>query len=130
METTVKEKHSFTKWLILFIFGFVVAAFFYFDLGQFLSLSSLKENKDVLQNYTQSHYLLVVVLYIVIYIAQTAFSLPGAAILTLGGGFLFGALLGTVYVNIGATVGAPRLSRTESTGFWCRHEILQIWLRH
>ena len=48
----------------------------------------------------------MVVLYIVIYIVQTAFSLPGAAILTLAGGFLFGALLGTVYVNIGATVGA------------------------
>ncbi|HEX9759222.1 MAG TPA: TVP38/TMEM64 family protein [Nitrospiria bacterium] len=106
METTVKEKPSFAKWLILFVFGFVIASFFYFDLSQFLSLTSLKENKEALQNYTQSHYLLVVGLYILIYIVQTAFSLPGAAILTLAAGFLFGAFLGTVYVNIGATAGA------------------------
>jgi uncharacterized membrane protein YdjX (TVP38/TMEM64 family) len=94
------------KWIILGTFALGVAAFFYLDLGQYVTLSSLKENKDALQGYTEAHYGFTVVLYILIYALQTAFSLPGAAILTLCGGFLLGALLGTLYVNIAATSGA------------------------
>jgi uncharacterized membrane protein YdjX (TVP38/TMEM64 family) len=45
-------------------------------------------------------------LFILVYILQTAFSLPGATIMTLAGGFLFGSLWATLYVNIGATAGA------------------------
>jgi uncharacterized membrane protein YdjX (TVP38/TMEM64 family) len=45
-------------------------------------------------------------LFILIYILQTAFSLPGATIMTLAGGFIFGSLWATLYVNIGATTGA------------------------
>jgi uncharacterized membrane protein YdjX (TVP38/TMEM64 family) len=44
--------------------------------------------------------------FIAIYIIQTALSLPGAAILSLAAGAIFGAVMGTMYVNIGATVGA------------------------
>jgi uncharacterized membrane protein YdjX (TVP38/TMEM64 family) len=53
-----------------------------------------------------SHYATTVVVFIVAYCVQTALSLPGAAIFTLTGGFLFGTALGTAYVNIGATSGA------------------------
>ncbi|MEW6681813.1 MAG: TVP38/TMEM64 family protein [Nitrospirota bacterium] len=90
--------------LALFVVG--VTAFFYFDLGQYLSLAALKANKDALRAYTEAHYAATVGSYIVIYCAQTALSLPGAAILTLTGGFLFGTLWGTVYVNLAATSGA------------------------
>jgi uncharacterized membrane protein YdjX (TVP38/TMEM64 family) len=45
-------------------------------------------------------------LFILIYVLQTSFSLPGATIMTLAGGFLFGSLWGPLYVNIGATTGA------------------------
>jgi uncharacterized membrane protein YdjX (TVP38/TMEM64 family) len=45
-------------------------------------------------------------LFVLTYVAVTGLSLPGATILTLAGGFLFGALLGTLFVNLGATTGA------------------------
>ncbi len=83
-----------------------IGAFFYFDLGHYLSLESLKANRDSLLAYTASHYGIAVAGFILIYILQTAFSLPGGAILTLTGGFLFGSLMGTLFVNIGATAGA------------------------
>ena len=83
-----------------------IGAFFYFDLGQYFSLDALKANRDTLLQYTTSHYEIAVALFILIYILQTAFSLPGGALLTLTGGFLFGSLLGTVFVNVGATAGA------------------------
>jgi uncharacterized membrane protein YdjX (TVP38/TMEM64 family) len=105
-ELQQKKRSSFGKWVILGIFALGAAAFFYFDLGRFVTLNSLKENKEALQGYTQAHYSFAVILYILIYSLQTAFSLPGAAILTLAGGFLFGSLLGTLYVNIAATSGA------------------------
>jgi uncharacterized membrane protein YdjX (TVP38/TMEM64 family) len=89
---------------IIFVLG--IGAFIYFDLGQYLSLDSIKANRDLLLDYTESNYALAVAVFILVYILQTAFSLPGGAILTLTGGFLFGSLIGTVFVNIGATAGA------------------------
>lgn len=89
---------------IIFLLG--IGAFVFFDLGQYLSLDSLKANRDLLLNYTETHYAAAVSLFILIYILQTTFSLPGGAILTLTGGFLFGSLMGTFFVNIGATIGA------------------------
>lgn len=84
----------------------VVAAFFFLDGDQWLSLEALKTNRDRLLAYTQEHYLQAVVIFILLYCLQTALSLPGAALFTLAGGFLFGTLAGTFYVNLGATTGA------------------------
>jgi uncharacterized membrane protein YdjX (TVP38/TMEM64 family) len=83
-----------------------IGAFFYFDLGQFLSLDALQANRDALLQYTTSQYEKAVAVFILVYILQTAFSLPGGAVLTLTGGFLFGSLMGTLFVNVGATAGA------------------------
>jgi uncharacterized membrane protein YdjX (TVP38/TMEM64 family) len=83
-----------------------IAAFVYFDFGRWLSLTALKENRDRLLAFTEANYALAAVLFVIIYIAVTGLSLPGAVILTLAGGFLFGGLLGTVFVNLGATTGA------------------------
>jgi uncharacterized membrane protein YdjX (TVP38/TMEM64 family) len=84
----------------------VVSFFFYFDLGQYLTLESLKANRELLRRHAETEYVSTVVVFILIYLIQTAFSLPGAAVLTLLGGFLFGSVLGTFFVNIGATSGA------------------------
>lgn len=94
------------KILILTAFGLAVAAFFYFDLKQYLSLDALKANRDGLLAFTQANYAAAVALFIVSYAVVTGASLPGAVILTLAGGFLFGSGLGTLYVNAGATTGA------------------------
>jgi uncharacterized membrane protein YdjX (TVP38/TMEM64 family) len=83
-----------------------IGIFFYFDLGRYLSLEALKANRDRLLAFTDANYATAVVLFIVMYCTVTGLSLPGAVIMTLAGGFLFGSLLGMVYVNVGATSGA------------------------
>jgi uncharacterized membrane protein YdjX (TVP38/TMEM64 family) len=88
------------------IIAALVAAFFIFDLGRFLTLEALKANRAALRSYYEDHSFLMAAGFILIYIVQTALSLPGAAILSLAAGAVFGAVMGTAYVNIGATVGA------------------------
>lgn len=83
-----------------------IAAFFYFDLSRYLSLDTVKENRDQLLVFTETHYAVSVMLFILTYIVVAGLALPGAAILTLTGGFLFGSVLGTLFVNLGATTGA------------------------
>lgn len=94
------------KLAIVGLFAAVVGAFFYFDLRQYLTLESLKANRDKLLAFTEEHFASAVVLYIATYCVVTAVSLPGALILTLAGGFLFGSVLGALFVNLGATTGA------------------------
>jgi len=94
------------KFIIAIVLGLAIGAFFYFDFGHFLSLNALKENRDHLLVFTESNFAAAVGIFIVAYAAVTGLSLPGAAILTLAGGFLFGAVFGTLFVNVGATTGA------------------------
>jgi len=94
------------KYIVIGLFALAVGAFFYFDLKQYLSLETLKANRDSLLAYTEAHYTTAAALFILLYCLQTAFSLPGAAIFTLAGGFLFGSFVGTLYVNVAATSGA------------------------
>ena len=94
------------KIAIVLVIGVAVAAFLYFDLSQFLSLQALKDNRDYLLSFTETHSAVAAVLFVLVYVAVTGLSLPGAVILTLAGGFLFGAVLGTLFVNLGATTGA------------------------
>lgn len=94
------------KILILAIAVLLIGLFFYFDLGRYLTLSSLKANRDALVAYYEQHRFFTVALFVLVYIIQTALSLPGATVLTLAAGAVFGTLTGTLYVNIGATTGA------------------------
>lgn len=73
---------------------------------RYLTFENLQENKFRLQQIVESSYTLSVIGYILLYITIVAFSIPGATILTLSGGFLFGVLWGALYVNAGATTGA------------------------
>ena len=83
--------------------------FFILDLGQYFTLNMLKENRQWLNNMLHDNLLLTIMTFIIIYIITVAFSLPGATILTVSGGFLFGAILGSIFSLIGATVGATIL---------------------
>ncbi len=94
------------KLILLGLIALGVTAFFYFDLGRFLSLESLKSHRDDLQAYYKANPIVTILSFIGIYITATALSLPGALFLTLLGGALFGAVKGTFIVNIGATCGA------------------------
>ncbi len=94
------------KILVLLLFAAVAGVFFYLDLGKFLTLESLKANRARLEDLRAAHVFLFAAGFVLVYIFQTAFSLPGAAILSLAAGAIFGILQGTLLVVTGATVGA------------------------
>jgi uncharacterized membrane protein YdjX (TVP38/TMEM64 family) len=111
------------KGLILVLLTGAVIAFFYFDLNRYLSLETLKAHRDALLDYTQAHYGMAAVLFIVAYTLATGVSVPGATVMTLAGGFLFGSVLGTLYVNLGATTGA-------TLAFLASRYLLRDWVEH
>ncbi len=99
-----------TKWIgKAAVVGLVVLgilAFRYLELGQYLSLDYIKSSQERFQDLYQSHRVLVIAAYMGIYILVTALSLPGAAVMTLAGGALFGLVTGTVVVSFASTIGA------------------------
>jgi len=101
-----KAKPFAGKLILMGILAFGIALFFLFDLGNYFTLDALQSNKDALQAHAQNHYLLTASVFILVYCLQTALSLPGAGIMTLAGGFLFGTWMGALFANIGATSGA------------------------
>ena len=105
-ETAMPAGSSAGKIVIAAVIAMAIGAFFYFDLGQFLSLTALKAHRDTLLSFTEANYISSAGLFILAYIVVTGLSLPGAVILTLAGGFLFGSLFGMLFVNLGATTGA------------------------
>src|SRR5437763_6801234 len=100
------RKSAGGKIVIAVIFAVAIAAFFYFDLKQYLTLESLKAHRDQLLAYIDAHFVAAVDIFSGLYVLQTTFSLPGGALLTLTGGFLFGRILGTLIVVVPATFGA------------------------
>lgn len=90
-------------------------------IDDYITFENFKKNRDVLQAFVNNHYTLSVVGYIIIYIS-TGFFVPGAIPLTVIGGFLFGVLLGTVYVCIGATLGA-------TLAFFSARHLIGNWIQ-
>ncbi len=74
--------------------------------GELLTFENLQKNKDALLDHVRGNRFSSIVLYIVVYIAAVALNLPGGAVLTMAGGFLFGTLPAVLSVNLGATAGA------------------------
>jgi len=105
------------KFLPIFCLALALFLFVYFRLYRYLSFEQLKQHRAFLFSWTKHHYFLAVGLYIIIYATLVAISVPGAAILTIVGGFLFGTLLGTLYVVCGATLGATILFVAAQTAF-------------
>jgi uncharacterized membrane protein YdjX (TVP38/TMEM64 family) len=97
------------KYLPIAILLIIAGLLFYFGLFHYLTFDSLKTHRQLLLNWTAQHYIQAVLLYSLIYIITVACSIPGATILTLAGGFLFGWLLGSLYVVVSATLGAVLL---------------------
>lgn len=94
------------KILLLLVVVLGISAFFAFDLGGFLSLDYLKQSQAAFAEVQARAPLQVALAYFAIYVATTALSLPGATIITLAGGALFGLLWGTVLVSFASSIGA------------------------
>jgi uncharacterized membrane protein YdjX (TVP38/TMEM64 family) len=93
--------------LLILIAGF--AAFFAFGLQRQLNLHLLEENHVALKQWVDAHQTEAIAAFVVSYIVAAAFSLPVAALLSIAGGFLFGTVYGTLWIVIGATIGASIL---------------------
>ncbi|MCQ4347208.1 FAD-dependent oxidoreductase [Pseudomonas stutzeri] len=84
----------------------LVVAFFWLDLGQYFDLAALKAHQAALQAGVAAQPWRAAGLYLLVYVAVAALSLPGATLLTLVGGALFGLLAGTLLVSLASTLGA------------------------
>ncbi len=106
---------------LLIVIG-LTAAFFIFDLQRFFTLEALKAQQAAIEAYRNAHPFLAALWYGLIYIAVTALSLPGAAVMTLAGGAVFGLLWGTVIVSFASSIGA-------TLAFLVARFVLRDWVR-
>jgi len=101
----MKWLHDKRVWLALAVLALIVALRLT-GLGSLLSLDTLARHRAALSGYVAENFLLAAGAFVGIYAAAVALSVPGAIILTLAGGFLFGAAFGTLLTVVGATIGA------------------------
>lgn len=110
-ETTLQKQPAvkntlLQKLLIVSAVIVVIVLFYVFDLGKYFSLDYIKVSQARFNILYQEHSILVVAAYMLIYVLMAALSLPGAAVMTLLAGALFGRLVGTVAVSFASTIGA------------------------
>lgn len=97
---------SKSRLLLALLLLLLVAAFFVFDAGRFLSLDFYKSQQAAIEAYRAANPLPAAGIFFLIYVAVTALSVPGAAVLTLVGGAIFGLAWGTLIISFASTVGA------------------------
>jgi uncharacterized membrane protein YdjX (TVP38/TMEM64 family) len=110
--TTDKATSSGLSWRRLIPVAIIVAgiaAFFLLGLDDYATLEQLRQHRGQLLAFVEANPRLSVLLFITLYALAASFALPGGALLTLTGGFLFGIWLGTAAVVVGATIGATAL---------------------
>ncbi len=103
---TGTEKSLILRFIIAAAGLAAAAAFFYFDLGQYLRLEFLKDSQENLRALYARQQTAIMIAYMTVYITVTALSLPGAAVLTLAGGAIFGFWAGLFAVSFASTIGA------------------------
>ncbi|WP_245259126.1 TVP38/TMEM64 family protein [Salinarimonas rosea] len=84
----------------------VIAGAFALGLDEYVSFEALRANSERLQAFVADGFVLAALAYVAVYAVVVAASLPGGAVLTMTGGFLFGVLAGTAFAVVGATIGA------------------------
>lgn len=99
--------------ILLILLAFI--AFFVFGLDEYLTFRTLSENRDRLMDFVSANFLLAALLYMGLYIVVVAFSLPGGALMTVTGGFLFGWLAAGFMTVFAATIGGTLLFMIAAT---------------
>jgi uncharacterized membrane protein YdjX (TVP38/TMEM64 family) len=94
------------RWAPLLGLGGLIAAAYYFGLHDYFSLQNIAAHKNTLQNYVSAHLISALLIYAGFYILVVALSLPGAGILSIAGGFIFGWALSAPVTVVAATIGA------------------------
>ena len=114
--TQQQEKSPWLKRLPLIAIA-IVAAIGAFTLRDYLSFQALADNREALLAFRDANYLATVLVFITTYVVIVAFSLPGATIATLTGGFLFATFPGALFNVTGATLGATAIFLAARWGF-------------
>ena len=99
-----------------------IAAWFAFDLGQYLTLDTLKAQRDAIVGFYDANPLLVLAGFFAFYVAVTALSVPGAVIMTLAAGAIFGVAMGTLVVSFASSIGA-------TLAFLASRYLLRDWVQ-
>jgi uncharacterized membrane protein YdjX (TVP38/TMEM64 family) len=94
------------KAAVIAVIAGLVVVFKVFNLQDYLTLSFIKESQEKFELIYAAHRFSVIAAYMAIYIIVTALSLPGAVVMTLAGGALFGLRTGTIVVSFASTIGA------------------------
>ena len=112
------------KTIILLLIVAAFAAFYAFDLGQYLNLEYFNAQKQALFAYYAANPVKTCLIYLLVYVLAAGFSLPGAGSgLTLAGGAIFGLWLGTLLVSFASTIGA-------TIAFLMSRTLLREWVQN
>lgn len=113
---------SKSKLLIVAVIVLALAGFFLFDLGRFLSLEYAQSQLGSLQAFKDENFALSAALYFLTYVLIAALSIPGALIITLLGGAIFGLVWGTLIASFASSVGA-------TVAFLVSRTLLRDWVQ-
>ena len=102
--------------LIPLVIIVVVAIVGFFTLRDILTFDALRENSERLTTWRDSNFALAALGYVLVYAVVVAFSLPGGAVMTLAGGFIFGIVVGAPLTVVAATLGATAIFLAAKTG--------------
>lgn len=106
-ETPGETRHlGFGRWLPLAAVALGFALFFVLGGDRYLSFEALRDHREDLLDWCQRNQLLAALVFMGGYVVIVTLSVPGAVWMTIAGGFLFGPVVATAYVVIGATLGA------------------------
>jgi len=94
------------KIALVALFIIVIGLFFFLDLAQYLNLEYVKSKQDAIDNYYSLNPVRTGLIFFISYILVTGVSLPGAGIMTLAAGAIFGVVWGTILVSFGSVIGA------------------------
>ncbi|WP_417222906.1 FAD-dependent oxidoreductase [Amphritea sp.] len=94
------------KIILIVVIAALIGAFFLLDLGSYLNLEYIKTQQDSLQSWVAANKVLAIAAFVVFYVLVTALSLPGAVIMTLVGGAIFGLATGLILVSFASATGA------------------------
>ena len=110
------------RWWLVIALVLVIASFYAFDLGRFLSLAAIKARQADLEAWRAAQPVVAALVYFLAYVAVTALSLPGAAVMTLAGGAIFGLGWGLLIVSFASSIGA-------TLAFLAARWLLGDWVR-
>ena len=109
------KRSSLRRWLPLAVLLAIMVTCYAFGLQRYLSPQNLAANQAGLQDFVVHNLVIAVAIYFVVYIVMVALSLPGAGLLSIAGGFIFGWIISAPVTVVAATIGAVAVFKIVQT---------------